>query len=132
MHKPTTKHWTLVKHFLRYLCGTPYHDLQLYYDSSLSLHAFSDACVLWCWLGWRPRPLLFHRCLYCISWSQSYLLELWNAENHCSLFHWSGILVYCKYSCWTNWVSSLLCDLGIPLPTCTVIYCDNVGATQLL
>ncbi|RVX17781.1 Retrovirus-related Pol polyprotein from transposon RE2 [Vitis vinifera] len=30
-----------------------------------------------------------------------------------------------------NWVSSLLCDLGIQLPTCPVIYCDNVGATQV-
>ncbi|KAI9169537.1 hypothetical protein LWI28_013747 [Acer negundo] len=30
-----------------------------------------------------------------------------------------------------NWVCSLLTDLGLPLSTTLVIYCDNVGATQL-
>ena len=28
-------------------------------------------------------------------------------------------------------MSSLLCDLGIQLPTCLVIYYDNVGATEV-
>ena len=43
MHKPTTKHWALVKRLLRYLCGTFNHGLQLYHDSPTSLHAFFDA-----------------------------------------------------------------------------------------
>jgi hypothetical protein len=33
MHKPTIEHWALVKHLLRYLCGTPNLGLQLYCDS---------------------------------------------------------------------------------------------------
>jgi hypothetical protein len=30
-----------------------------------------------------------------------------------------------------NWLHYLLSNLGIQLPCCPVIYCDNVGATQL-
>lgn len=30
-----------------------------------------------------------------------------------------------------TWICSLLTDLHIRVPTCPVIYCDNVGATQL-
>lgn len=53
MHCPTTEHWSLVKRLLRYLAGTVNDGLQLHNDShlslqpftetSLSLHAFSDA-----------------------------------------------------------------------------------------
>ena len=43
MHTPTTEHWTLVKRLLSYLCGTPNDGLQLYCNSPISLHAFSDA-----------------------------------------------------------------------------------------
>jgi hypothetical protein len=31
----------------------------------------------------------------------------------------------------SNWLCSLLIDLGIKLPCCPTIYCDNVRATQL-
>ena len=30
-----------------------------------------------------------------------------------------------------NWLCSLLTDLGIKIPYCPVIYCDNVGPIQL-
>ena len=30
-----------------------------------------------------------------------------------------------------NWVSSLLTELGVVLPQSPVIYCDNIGATNL-
>jgi hypothetical protein len=54
MHKPTIEHWALVKHLLRYLCGTPDLGLQLYCDSPLSLHAFSDTLHVYSdtyWVG---------------------------------------------------------------------------------
>ena len=43
MHQPTTEHWILVKRLLRYLCGSSSDGIQLYHDSLLSLHAFSDS-----------------------------------------------------------------------------------------
>lgn len=30
-----------------------------------------------------------------------------------------------------NWLCSLLTNLGIKLPCCLIIYCENVGVTQL-
>jgi len=42
MHCPTTDHWSFFKRLLRYLVGTVDDGLQLYKDSTLSLHAFSD------------------------------------------------------------------------------------------
>ncbi|KAL5787727.1 hypothetical protein ACOSP7_004676 [Xanthoceras sorbifolium] len=43
MHRPTSDHWTAMKHLLRYLCGTSDHGLVLHRDSLLIVHAFSDA-----------------------------------------------------------------------------------------
>ena len=45
MHCPTTDHWSFVKRLLRYLVGTVDDGLQLYKDSTLSLHAFSDTSL---------------------------------------------------------------------------------------
>ena len=42
MHTPTIDHWIFVKRLLRYLCGTVSEGIQLYHDSPLQLHAFSD------------------------------------------------------------------------------------------
>ena len=43
MHRPTTGHWSLAKRLLRYLRGTLGLGLVLRRDSSMVLHAFSDA-----------------------------------------------------------------------------------------
>jgi len=43
MHKPTEKHWKLVKRLLRYLSGTSNVGLLLHHQSPAHLHAFSDA-----------------------------------------------------------------------------------------
>lgn len=45
MHCPTTEHWSFVKRLLRYLVGTIDDGLQIYNDSTLSLHAFSDSSL---------------------------------------------------------------------------------------
>ena len=42
MHTPTTDHWNFVKRLLRYHCGTVNEGLQIYRQSPLQLHAFSD------------------------------------------------------------------------------------------
>lgn len=43
LHKPTTQHWTAVKHILRYLSNTPSVGLRIQKSSSDLVSAFSDA-----------------------------------------------------------------------------------------
>jgi hypothetical protein len=43
MHKPTSTHLAALKRLLRYLVGTIDRGLFLHKDSSLNLHAFTDA-----------------------------------------------------------------------------------------
>ena len=45
MHCPTTAYWSFVKRLLRYLVGTVDDGLQLYKDSTLNLHAFSNTSL---------------------------------------------------------------------------------------
>ncbi|RVW70497.1 Retrovirus-related Pol polyprotein from transposon RE2 [Vitis vinifera] len=133
MHTPTTEHWTLVKRLLRYLCGTPDHSLQLYCDSPLSLHAFSDALHAYSDADWAGDPDDF-------SSTGAYIVYLgrnpisWSSKKQKTIARSSTEAEYrsvANTAAELNWVSSLLCDLGIQLPTCPVIYCDNVGATQV-
>ena len=133
MHTPTTEHWTLVKRLLHYLCGTPDHSLQLYCDSLLSLHAFSDALHAYSDADWAGDPDDF-------SSTGAYIVYLgrnpisWSSKKQKNIARSSTEAEYrsvANTAAELNWVSSLLCDLGIQLPTCPVIYCDNVGATQV-
>jgi len=133
MHKPTTEHWALVKRLLCYLCGTPDLGLQLYYDSPLSLHAFSDALHAYSDADWAGNPDHF-------SSTGAYIVYLdrnpisWSSKKQKIVARSSTEAEYrsvANTAAELDWVSSLLYDLGLPLPTCPVIYCDNVSATQL-
>ncbi|WKA00146.1 hypothetical protein VitviT2T_018534 [Vitis vinifera] len=133
MHTPTTEHWTLAKRLLRYLCGTPDHSLQLYCDSPLSFHAFSDALHAYSNADWAGDPDDF-------SSTSAYIVYLgrnpisWSSKKQKTIARSSTEAEYrsvANTAAKLNWVSSLLCDLGIQLPTCPIIYCDNVGATQV-
>jgi len=133
MHQPTTEHWIHVKRLLRYLCGTSDHGLQLYSASPPSLHAFSDDLHAYSVADWAGDPDHFSSTsayiIYLgrnpISWSfkiQKIIVRSSTEAEYRSVANTAAEL---------NWISSLLHDLGLPLPTCTVIYCDNIGATQL-
>jgi hypothetical protein len=43
MHAPRAHHLAMVKHILRYVCGTAIFGLQLHRSSSLDLAGYSDA-----------------------------------------------------------------------------------------
>ena len=45
MHCPTIDHWSFVKRLLRYLVGTINDGLQIYQNSSINLHAFTDSSL---------------------------------------------------------------------------------------
>ncbi|KAK0608038.1 hypothetical protein LWI29_024579 [Acer saccharum] len=126
MHQPSTDHWELVKRVLRYLCGSLDEGILLYRDSPVSLHAYSDAD----WAGNKDD----------YSSTSAYIVYLgrnpisWSSKKQHTIARSSTEAEYrtvASTAAELNWVCFLLTDLGLMLPTVPIIYCDNVGATQL-
>lgn len=126
MHRPTDVHWQATKCILRYLAGTASHGIFLRSDTPLVLHAYSDA-------DW-ARDMED-----CVS-TNAYILYLgsnpisWSSKKQRGVAQSSTEAEYravANTASELRWVCSLFTELGIPLPTPPVIYCDNVGATYL-
>uniref|UniRef100_A0A2N9G9A2 Integrase catalytic domain-containing protein n=1 Tax=Fagus sylvatica TaxID=28930 RepID=A0A2N9G9A2_FAGSY len=127
MHTPTTDHWSFVKRLLRYLCGTINEGLQIHRKSPLNLHAYSDAD----WAGDKDD----------FSSTSAYVIYLgrnpvsWSSKKQKTIARSSTEAEYrsvANAAAELNWLCYLLTDLGVQLPYCPVLYCDNVGATQAL
>jgi len=126
MHQPTTAHWDLVKRLLRYLCGTLNEGVIIHRNSPVTLHAYSDAD----WAGNKDD----------FSSTSAYIVYLgrnpisWSSKKQTTIARSSTEAEYRSVAATAaelNWVCFLLTDLGLNLPNAPVIYCDNVGATQL-
>ncbi|KAK0576029.1 hypothetical protein LWI29_010847 [Acer saccharum] len=126
MHQPSTDHWELVKRVLRYLCGSLDEGILLYRDSPVSLHAYSDAD----WAGNKDD----------YSSTSAYIVYLgrnpisWSSKKQHTIARSSTEAEYrtvASTAAELNLVCFLLTDLGLTLPTVPIIYCDNIGATQL-
>lgn len=141
MHTPTTEHWSFVKRLLRYLCGTINEGLQIHRQSPLNLHAFSDHL---------HRDLPLHLQAYSdadwagdkddFSSTSAYVIYLgrnpvsWSSKKQKTVARSSTEAEYrsvANAAAELSWLCYLLTDLGVQLPCCPVLYCDNVGATQL-
>ena len=136
MHCPTTEHWSSVRRLLRYLIGTIDDDLQIYQDSSISLHVFTDSSLslnafsdadqagdkdIFC----STRAYVVYLGINLVSWSSKKQKTIARSSIEAEYRYVANIAAELNLLCY------LLSDLGIQLPCCTVIYCDNVGATQL-
>ena len=126
MHCPTIEHWSFVKRLLRYLVGTIDDGLQISPDSSLSLHAFSDAD----WAGDKD--------IFCST--SAYVVYLgknpvsWSSKKQHTIARSSIEVEYrsvANTAAKLNFIFYLLSNLGITFPCYPIIYCDNIGATQL-
>jgi histone deacetylase 1/2 len=126
MHTPTTDHWSFVKRLLRYLCGTINDGLQIHRRSPLNLHAYSNAD----WAGNKDD----------FSSTSAYVIYLgrnpisWSSKKQKTIARSSTEAEYrsvANAAAELNWLCYLLSDLDVQLPCCPVLYCDNVGATQL-
>ena len=133
MHCPTTEHWSFVKRLLRYLVGTIDDGLQLYKDFNISLHAFSDSLQAFSDADWAGDKDTF-----CST--NAYVVYLgknpisWSSKKQRTVARSSTEAEYLSVAntrAELNFICYLLNDLGISLPSCPVIYCDNIGATQL-
>ena len=126
MHRLTTEHWILVKCLMRYLCGSSNDGIQLYHDSLLSLHAFSNSD----WSG--NKDDLTSTSAYVVYISRNPIS--WSSKKQRTVVRFSTEAEYRSETATVvelNWVSSLLTELGVVLPQSPVIYCDNIGATNL-
>ncbi|KAK9214347.1 hypothetical protein WN944_006336 [Citrus x changshan-huyou] len=133
MHQPTTEHWVLVKRILRYLSGTLDKGLLLYRDSPLTLHGFSNSLHAFSDADWAGNKDDY-------SSTSAYLVYLgrnlvsWSLKKQQTVARSSTESEYRSIAATAaelRWVCSLLSKLGIGLTNSLVVYCDNVGATQL-
>ena len=126
MHHPTSDHWTAVKCILCYLCGTIDHGILLHRQSPLQLHAYSD-------IDWASNKDDF-------TSTNAFLLDLdrnpisWSSKKQCTIARSSTEAEYQYVVSMTielHWVSNLLNEIDLSSTRASVIYCDNVGATNL-
>jgi hypothetical protein len=133
MHCPTDDHWILVKRILRYLVGTLNKGLLLHRDLSYNLHAFVDQLHAFSNSDWVGNK-------YDYSSTSAYLVYLgsnlisWSSKKQKTIARSSTEAEYRSVATTVAelcWVQSLLHELGVALSSSPVIYCDNIGATQL-
>lgn len=126
MHRPTDIHWQAAKRILRYLAGSLSHGIFLNKQSLLHLHAFSDA-------DWAGDTDDF------VS-TNAYIVYLgstpiaWSSKKQTGVARSSTEAEYrsvANTAAELCWISSLLHELGVTIPSIPTVYCDNVGATYL-
>ncbi|KAJ9551582.1 hypothetical protein OSB04_015627 [Centaurea solstitialis] len=125
MQCPSNDHWLALKRLLRYLNGTSHYGIQLYSQSPIRLHAFTDAD--WArdtdnyisttgylvYLGRNP-----------ISWSSKKQRTVARSSTE------AEFRAIADTTAEVLWLRYLLTELGISLPQQPAIYCDNLGATH--
>jgi hypothetical protein len=126
MHRPTSLHLQAVKRLLCYLKSTLTFGLLLRRSPSCTLQAYSDAD----WVGYPDdRKSTGRFCVFLglnlISWSsrkQQTVARSSTKSKYRTLATTAAELI---------WLQSLLCELGVFLPTLPTLWCDNIGYTYL-
>ena len=126
MHDPREAHMLALKRIVRYLQGTLDHGLYLYPSSVYKLIAYTDA-------DWGGCPNTHCSTSgYCVFLGDNLLS--WSAKRQPTLSRYSaeaeylGVANMVSESCWLR---NLLLELHCPIPTATLVYCDNVSVIYL-
>ncbi|GJR08673.1 ribonuclease H-like domain-containing protein [Tanacetum coccineum] len=118
MHDPREPHFSALKRIMWYVRGTLDYGLQIF------LH-YRFGCIFGCGLGWLPNySSLDFRLLY-ISWSSKRQPTLSRSSAEAE---YRGVANIVAETCWLR---NLLRELHTPLPSATLVYCDNVSAVYL-
>ena len=127
MHDSRGEHMAALHRILRYVQGTIDHGLLLYKSSTSSLLSYTDAD----WGGFLDtRRSTSSFCVFLgdnlISWSAKCqpTVSKFNAEAE-----YRDVANVVRETCW---IRNLLLELHCPIPTTTLVYCDNVSAVYLL
>ncbi|KAL9238891.1 hypothetical protein vseg_013261 [Gypsophila vaccaria] len=126
MHQPTTTHWQALKRLLRYLQGTPHFGINIYKQSPLNLHAFSDSD----WAGDKDDYLS----------TGAYIVYLgknpisWSSKKQRTVARSSTEAEYrsiANAAAEMTWLRNLFSEIRLVTTTTPTIFCDNNGATSL-
>lgn len=126
MHDPRLPHLNALKRVLRYLKGTLDHGLQLHKSTSMTLTSYTDA-------DWAGCPDTRRSTSgYCIFLGDNLLS--WSSKRQPTVSRSSAEAEYkgvANVVAETCYIRNLLLELGCPLTTATLVYCDNVSAVYL-
>jgi hypothetical protein len=123
MAAPRSTHFSAVLRILRYLKGTLFHGLYFSSQSSLRLHAYTDA-------DWVGDPTNRHSTIgYCFLLGTSVIS--WRSKKQTIIARSSTEAEYRGLADTTSellWLRWLLQDMGVSLFSATPVYCDNRSA----
>jgi transposase InsO family protein len=126
MAAPRSTHFSAVLRILRYLKGTLFHGLYFSSQSSLQLHAYTDA-------DWAGDPTDRRSTTgYCFLLGTSVIS--WRSKKQTVVARSSTEAEYRALADTTSellWLRWLLQDMGVSLSSATPVYCDNRSAIQI-
>ncbi|KAJ9555883.1 hypothetical protein OSB04_010497 [Centaurea solstitialis] len=126
MHCPTTTHWQALKRLIRYLKGSLDKGINIYRNSPLKLHAFSDSD----WAG--DKTDYISTGAYIVYLGQNPIS--WSSKKQRSVSRSSTEAEYraiAQAASELAWLGNIMLELGISSTTTPTIYCDNIGAVNL-
>ncbi|KAK1424826.1 hypothetical protein QVD17_20164 [Tagetes erecta] len=136
MHSPTINHWSAVKRILRYLRGTSNYGLQIKHDSSINLHAYTDAefqsLSAFSDADWAGCPDDRRSTGGYAIYLGSNLVS-WSARKQKTVSRSSTEAEYKALAdtvAELTWLQTLLKELRVHTKS-TTLWCDNLGATYL-
>ena len=126
MHRLTGDHWNVIKRILRYLCGIVDRGIIIHRQSPLHLHAYSYAD----WVGNKgdftsTSAFIIYLGRNPVSWSSKKQRTVARSSTKVEYRYVAATAIDLR------WISNLLGELGFSFTQKSVIYYDNVGATNL-
>jgi hypothetical protein len=126
MHDPREQHLSLVKRVLRYIKGTLHHGLQLAPSATDRLVAYTDA-------DWAGCPDTRRSTSGYFVFLGDNLIS-WSSKRQHTVSRSSTEAEYRAVAnavAEASWLRQLLQELHRPLPSATVVFCDNVSAVYM-
>ncbi|GLT39437.1 hypothetical protein SLA2020_136260 [Shorea laevis] len=126
MTAPRSTHYVAVLCIICYVKGTLFHGLHFFANSSLVLHAYSDA-------DWAGDPSNYRSTTGYYLFLSNSLISWWSKKQTIP----SRSNIEAEYRAFGDTTSEflslwwLLEDMGIPQPFSTDLYCDNQSAMQI-
>ncbi|CAN1323102.1 Retrovirus-related Pol polyprotein from transposon RE2 [Linum perenne] len=126
MHSPSTTDWVNLKRVLRYLKGTTTHGITLTRHNSHILSVYTDA-------DWAGDTTDRRSTSAYVTYLGPNIIS-WSSKKQRTVSRSSTEAEYRALATASSellWLTSLLTEIGAPLPAAPTVWCDNIGATYL-